>query len=63
MEPGHHDLCGRTFLERVLTDWNAATVIDHSNAAVLMNEDRNLLAEAGYCFVYGVVHDLVDEMM
>jgi hypothetical protein len=63
MESGHHDFCGWAFLEWVLTNWNAATVIDHSDAAVLVDEDRDFLAEAGYGLIYRVIHDFVNEMM
>jgi hypothetical protein len=63
VEGGHDDLRRGAFLDWVLAGWNATTVIDHGNATILMNDDRDLLAEAGYSFIYGIIDDLIDEMV
>jgi hypothetical protein len=44
-------------------DRDAATVVRHRDTAVLMDRDRDDLAEATDRFIDGVVHDLVDEVM
>ena len=60
---GHDDLCSGALLDWVLTDWNTTTVIDHGYAAILMDDDGDLLAKAAYSLVYRVIDDFIDKMV
>ena len=63
MENGEHDFDGRFLLRFVHVHRNAATVINDSNRIANMDDDVNVFAVPGQCFVNGVIHDLVHEMV
>jgi hypothetical protein len=63
VEGGHHDLGGGALLGGVLVDGDTATVVDHGDAAILMDHHRDLAAVARDGLVHGVVHHLVDEVV
>ena len=60
---GHDYLNGRNSQLGMYVHGNAATVIPHRNAVVHVQDDFNLVAEAGHGFIYGVVDHFVDKMM
>ena len=63
MQRGHDDLSRGSLLDGVFVRRNPATVIDHSDAVVRVNDDRDLRAEARQRLVNRVVDDFVDKMM
>jgi hypothetical protein len=63
VQPGHHDLGGGDLLGRVLFGRDPAAVVDHRDAAVLMDRDLDLATEPGHRLVDRVVDHLVDEMV
>ena len=63
MEYSQHDLqCRFTFL-LVVIDRNASPIIRHADRIILTDHDIDILAEAGQCFVDGVVYHLVNQMV
>jgi hypothetical protein len=63
VERGHHDLEGGAVLRRMHIDRNAAAVVHHGHARVLVDRDQDLGAEPGERLVHRVVDHLVDEMV
>ena len=63
MQFGHNDLDGRYFFFFVNPHRNAPSVIDHTDAVVIMNGDVDLAAITCHGLVDAVVHNLVDQMM
>ena len=59
----HHDLDRRAVFHRVLVHGNAAAVVPYPHPAVGEQRHVDRVAVASQRLVYGVVHDLVDEMM
>ena len=63
MEYSQHDLqCRFTFL-LVVIDRNASPIICHADRIILTDHDIDILAEAGQCFVDGVVYHLVNQVV
>ena len=59
----HHHFGGGLFFGGVHVHGNAAAVVDHGDAVVVVHDDVDLVAIAGHGFVDGVVHDFPDQMM
>ena len=58
-----HDLDGRTLLDGVHVDRDAAAVVDDGDRAVCAQGDRDVVGVAGHRLVDGVVDDLVDQVV
>ena len=63
VEVRHHGLEGGLAGAGVLVDGDAAAVVGHEDAAVLLDRDRDVVAEAGHRLVDGVVDDLVNQVV
>ena len=63
VQGGEHDLDGRTLFHRMLVDGDAAAVVGDPDPAVGEQGDVDAVAVPGQRLVYGVVHDLVDEVV
>ena len=63
VQDGHHDFGGGLFLGGVHVDGNAAAVVNHGDAVVVVHGDVDFVAEAGHRFVHGVVDHFPDEVV
>ena len=63
MKHGHHHFSGGLFFRGVHVHGNAAAVVDHGDAVVVVHGDVDLVAVARHRFVDGVVHDFPDQMV
>ena len=63
VQDGHHDFGGGLFFGGVHVHGNAAAVVDHGDAVVVVHDDVDLVAVAGHRFVNGVVDNFPDEMV
>ena len=63
VQHGHHDFGGGLFFRGVHVHGNAAAVVDHGDAVVVVHGDVDFVAVAGHGFVDGVVDDFPDEMV
>jgi hypothetical protein len=63
VQHGQHHLDGGLLLHRVHADRDAAAVVDHPHAAVVLQDDLDAVGVAGHRLVDRVVDDLPDEMM
>jgi len=63
MKLGHDNFHRRHPFSFMNTDRNAATVVHHTDAVVLVNNDLDGVADSGHGFIDAVVHNLVDQVM
>ncbi len=63
VQHGHHNFGCGLFFCRVHVHGNAAAVVNHGDAVVVMHQHVDLVAVAGHRFVHGVVGNFPDEMM
>ena len=63
MQYGHYDFqCGFLFF-LVIIHRDTTSVVLHADGIVFVDGDFDVIAIAGECFVNGVVHHLVDQMV
>src|SRR5205823_7126102 len=62
---GHDYLGGGNFffVNHHVVHGDAAAVIDHGDGVINVDGDFDLVGEASQGFIYGVVHDFVDQVM
>ena len=60
---GHDHLEGGNLELRMQIDGDSATVVAHGDAVVDVQYHFDLVAESGHRLIYGIVHDLIDEMV
>ena len=63
VQHGHDDFGGGLFFRGVHVHGNAAAVVDHGDAVVVVHGDVDFVAVAGHRFVHGIVDDFPDEMV
>ena len=63
MEHGKHHLEGRLVHLLVHIHGDTTAVVHHAYAVVFEDSDFDMVGVAGEGFVYGVVHDLIDQMV
>ena len=63
VQHGHDDFGGGLLFGGVHVHGNAAAVVDHGDAVVVVHGDVDFVAIAGHGFVHRVVDDFPDEMM
>ncbi len=63
VQHGEHHLHGGTLLHRVHVDRDAAAVVDHPDATVVLQRDLDAGGVAGHRLVDRVVHDLPDQVV
>ena len=63
VEGGEHDLRRRSVLRGVGVDGDAAAIVGHGDAVVVVDDDGDLPAEARQGLVDGIVDDFVDEVV
>src|SRR5262249_37170605 len=63
VQRGHDDLDRGPVLDRVLVDRDTTTVVPRRDPAVGQQGHLDPVAIAGEGFVYGIVDDLIDEVM
>ncbi len=63
MQHGHDHLKSGDLLFRVNIHRNTTSIILYGDTFVFVNDDLNVVAKTGKCFVNRVVDNFVDEMM
>ena len=65
VQRSHHYLRGGNLfaVDIHVIDWNAASVIDHSDGVIEMDCNFDLIGVTGERLVHRVIHDFVDEVM
>ena len=60
---GENNLNGGHFLDRVLVNRNATTVIGHADSTVWQDDHINQIAVAGKRLIHRVIDDLIDQVV
>ncbi len=63
MQDGHYHLKGRTVLLLVHVHWDSAPVVLYGYGVVFIDSYLYVCAISCQCFVYGVVYDLIHEVV
>ena len=63
MQNGEHNLNGRNALGWVNGNWDASAIVLNADPAGLGDGDLDGIAVTSECFVYGVVYDLIDQVV
>src|SRR6202030_4603206 len=63
VQHGHHHFGGWLFLGGVHVDGNAAAVVDHGDAVIVVNDYVDLVAEARHGLIDRVVANFPDKMV